>query len=96
MVNSGCAVLSKGLDNPKLDTHTTADNINTVMNKDLFRNGEDYWLVAQNIKDLYLSEGSILTLMDFERVCWISLIYMLSRTGAVASWCRDQKWVDML
>jgi hypothetical protein len=68
MVNSGCAVLSKGLGNPKLDTHTTADNINTVMNKDLFRNGEDYWLVAQNIKDLYLSEGSILTLMDFERV----------------------------
>jgi len=34
----------------------------------IFKNGEDYWQVAQNIQDIYLSEGSLLTLLDFERV----------------------------
>jgi hypothetical protein len=34
----------------------------------IFRDGEDYWQVAQNIQDIYLSEGSLLTLLDFERV----------------------------
>jgi len=34
----------------------------------IFRNGEDYWQVAENIRDIYLSEGSLLTLLDFERV----------------------------
>jgi hypothetical protein len=38
------------------------------MDKDIFRDHSDYWLVADNIKNLYLSEGSILTLIDFERV----------------------------
>lgn len=38
------------------------------MDKDIFKDHSDYWLVAQNIKDLYLSEGSLLTLLDFERV----------------------------
>lgn len=38
------------------------------LDKDIFKNHEDYWLVAENIKNLYLSEGSLLTLMDFERV----------------------------
>ena len=38
------------------------------MDKDIFRNHEDYWRVAENIRDLYLSEGSILSLIDFERV----------------------------
>jgi hypothetical protein len=38
------------------------------MDKDIFKNHEDYWLVAENIKNLYLSEGSLLTLLDFERV----------------------------
>jgi hypothetical protein len=38
------------------------------MDKDIFKDHSDYWLVAQNIKDLYLSEGSILSLLDFERV----------------------------
>lgn len=38
------------------------------LDKDIFKNHEDYWLVADNIKDLYLSEGSLLTLLDFERV----------------------------
>jgi len=34
----------------------------------IFRDGEDYWQVASNIRDIYLSEGSLLTLLDFERV----------------------------
>ena len=38
------------------------------MDKDIFRNHEDYWLVAENIRDIYMSDGSLLTLLDFERV----------------------------
>jgi len=38
------------------------------MDKDIFKNHTDYWLVADNIKNLYLSDGSILSLIDFERV----------------------------
>jgi hypothetical protein len=34
----------------------------------IFKDGQDYWQVADNIKDIYLSEGSLLTLLDFERV----------------------------
>ena len=34
----------------------------------IFRNGEDYWQGAENIRDIYMSEGSLLTLLDFERV----------------------------
>ena len=34
----------------------------------IFKDGSDYWQVAKNIKDIYLSEGSLLTLLDFERV----------------------------
>jgi hypothetical protein len=42
-------------------THKTIDQA-------IFKNGEDYWQVAQNIQDIYVSEGSLLTLLDFERV----------------------------
>jgi hypothetical protein len=42
--------------------------INKIMDRDIFRDHEDYWLVADNIKNLYMSEGSISTLLDFERV----------------------------
>lgn len=38
------------------------------MDQDIFKNHTDYWLVAENIKDIYLSEGSLATLLDFERV----------------------------
>ena len=38
------------------------------MDKDIFKDHSDYWLVADNIKQIYLSEGSLLTLLDFERV----------------------------
>jgi hypothetical protein len=34
----------------------------------IFKDGSDYWQVAKNIQDIYLSEGSLLTLLDFERV----------------------------
>lgn len=38
------------------------------MDKDIFKDHSDYWLVAENIRDLFLSEGSLLSLLDFERV----------------------------
>lgn len=38
------------------------------MDKDIFSNHTDYWMVADNIKKLYLSNGSLVSLMDFERV----------------------------
>ena len=34
----------------------------------IFKDHQDYWMVADNIRDIYLSEGSLLTLLDFERV----------------------------
>jgi hypothetical protein len=39
-----------------------------INDKELFKNHEDYWQVADNIKDLYMSDGSIATLLDMERV----------------------------
>ena len=42
--------------------------INNNMDKDIFKDHTDYWLVADNIKDIYMSEGSLLSLLDFERV----------------------------
>ena len=39
-----------------------------AFDKPIFKNGEDYWQVADNIKNIYMSEGSLLTLLDFERV----------------------------
>ena len=38
------------------------------LDKEIFKDHADYWLVAKNIKDIYMSEGSLLTLLDFERV----------------------------
>ena len=34
----------------------------------IFKDGEDYWQVADNIRDIYMSDGSLTTLLDFERV----------------------------
>ena len=39
-----------------------------MLDKEIFKDHADYWLVAENIRDIYLSEGSLLTLLDFERV----------------------------
>lgn len=38
------------------------------MDKNIFKNNEDYWLVAENIRDIYMSDGSMNALLDFERV----------------------------
>jgi hypothetical protein len=38
------------------------------MDMNLFKSGADYWQVAANTKDIYLSDGSLMTLIDFERV----------------------------
>lgn len=38
------------------------------MDKNIFKNDQDYWRVSETIRNLYLSEGSISTLLDFERV----------------------------
>ena len=38
------------------------------MDKNIFKNDQDYWLVSETIRDLYISEGSLNTLLDFERV----------------------------
>ena len=38
------------------------------MDQELFKSHEDYWQVADNIKRIYMSDGSLATLLDFERV----------------------------
>ena len=38
------------------------------MDRELFKNHSDYWQVAENIKNIYMSDGSLTTLLDFERV----------------------------
>jgi hypothetical protein len=38
------------------------------MDQEIFKNHADYWQIADNIKNLYMSEGSLLSLLDFERV----------------------------
>jgi hypothetical protein len=43
-------------------------NISSITDKAIFKDGSDYWQVAENIRDIYLSEGSLLSLLDFERV----------------------------
>lgn len=45
----------------KRNSHGTQD-------KELFKNHEDYWQVADNIRNIYMSDGSLSTLLDFERV----------------------------
>ena len=43
-------------------------NIHGINDKELFKNHEDYWQVADNIRAIYMSDGSLTTLLDFERV----------------------------
>jgi hypothetical protein len=42
--------------------------MNSLLDKDIFKNHEDYWMVSDNIRGIYTSDGSLLTLLDFERV----------------------------
>ena len=39
-----------------------------LLDSDIFKDRADYWMVADNIKNIYLSDGSLLMLLDFERV----------------------------
>ena len=41
---------------------------NKAFDSEIFKDHADYWQVAKNIKDIYLSEGTLMTLLDFERV----------------------------
>ena len=45
-------------------------NDSFLNNKDkpIFKDGADYWQVAENIRNIYMSAGSLSTLLDFERV----------------------------
>jgi len=38
------------------------------MDKEIFKNHTDYWQVADTIRNIYMSNGSLTTLLDFERV----------------------------
>ncbi len=38
------------------------------MNNELFSKNTDYWKIAEVIRDIYMSDGSISTLLDFEGV----------------------------
>ena len=51
------------------------------MDQELFKDHEDYWQVAENIRDIYMSEGSLLTLLDFERVLDELDIYAFKNWG---------------
>lgn len=39
-----------------------------INDQEIFRNHQDYWQVADNIKNIYMSDGALSTLLDFERV----------------------------
>ena len=43
-------------------------NQHGIHDRELFKNHEDYWQVADIIRDIYMSDGSLSTLLDFERV----------------------------
>lgn len=38
------------------------------MSTDIFSGPTDYWRIAENNRNLYMSQGALLTLLDFERV----------------------------
>ena len=39
-----------------------------INDRELFKDHTDYWQVANTIRDIYMSDGSLTTLLDFERV----------------------------
>jgi hypothetical protein len=57
----------------------------------IFRDGQDYWQVAENIKDIYMSEGSLLTLLDFERVLDELDLYAF-KNWQIGELVADQHW----
>jgi hypothetical protein len=42
--------------------------MNKTIDQHVFKDHEDYFQIAKNIRDIYMSDGSLLTLLDFERV----------------------------
>ena len=40
----------------------------SLSDSEFFKDGSDYWMVADNIKGIYMSDGSMNVLLDFERV----------------------------
>lgn len=40
----------------------------SLSDSDFFKDGSDYWMVADAIKGIYMSDGSMRILLDFERV----------------------------
>ena len=51
------------------------------MDKEIFKNHQDYWQVADVIRDIYMSDGSLATLLDFERVLDELDIYAFKNWG---------------
>lgn len=43
-------------------------NKHGINDRELFADHTDYWQVANTIRDIYMSDGSLTTLLDFERV----------------------------
>ena len=43
-------------------------NQHGINDRELFKDHTDYWQVANTIRDIYMSNGSLTTLLDFERV----------------------------
>jgi len=39
-----------------------------INDQEIFKDHSDYWQIADNIKNIYMSEGSLMMLLDFERV----------------------------
>ena len=57
-----------------------------TIDQEIFKDGADYWQIAQNIQDIYLSEGSLLTLLDFERVLDELDFYVAREADARSTW----------
>lgn len=45
-----------------------SQNKQGINDRELFKDHTDYWQVANTIRDIYMSDGSLTTLLDFERV----------------------------
>jgi hypothetical protein len=57
-----------GYDNIINNTITTEKIVANRNIDTLFQSDTDYWAVAETIKDIYMSDGSLTTLLDFEGV----------------------------
>lgn len=42
--------------------------MNKTIDDDIFRDHSDYWQISDNIKHIYYSDSSLVSLLDFERV----------------------------